>query len=51
MNFGMMNGANFMGTSTGMAFGGLTMFVWLALLLGLIVLVARWLGNGRSGTH
>jgi len=50
MNFAMMNGANFMGTWTGMAFGGLTMLVWLALLLGLIVLAARWLGSRRSGT-
>jgi len=51
MNYAMMHGANVMGTWTGMAFGGLTMFVWLAVLLGLIVLAARWFGNNRSGTH
>ena len=51
MNFAMMKGTEFMGAWTGMTFAGLTMFVWLALLLGLIFLVARWLGNNRSGTH
>ncbi len=45
MNYGMMSGAGFMGSWGGMAFGGLMMFLWLALLVGLIVLVVRWLSG------
>ena len=43
MNAGMMSGAGYMGWG-GMAFGGLMIFLLLALLVGLIVLVVRWLG-------
>ena len=44
MNSGMMSGADYMGWG-GMAFGGLTMLLWFALFVGLIVLVVRWLGG------
>lgn len=53
MNYGMMSGAEHMGSWGGLVFGGLMMFVWLALLVGLIVLVVRWLGGtpGRDSSR
>lgn len=45
MNFGMMDGIGFMGGWGGMAFGGLMMIFWIALLVGIIVLIVRWIGG------
>ncbi len=45
MNYGMMDGMGFMGGWGGMAFGGLMMLFWFVLLVGLIVLIVRWLGG------
>ena len=48
MSYGMMDGAGFMsgwGGWGGMAFGGFMMLFWFALLVGLIVLIVRWLGG------
>ena len=50
MGFEMMNGWGYMGGWGGMAFGGIIMFFWLALLVGLIVVVVRWLG-GTADRH
>ena len=49
----MMNGAGYMGSWGGLAFGGPMMLLWLALLVGLVVLVARWLGAtpGRDSSR
>jgi putative membrane protein len=44
MSSGLMSGAGYMGWG-GVAFSGLMMFLWLGLLVGLIVLVVRWLGG------
>ena len=44
MSYGMMDGWGYMGWGD-MAFGGLMMLFWFALLVGLIVLVVRWLGG------
>ena len=44
MSYGMMDGWGYMGWG-GMAFGGLMMLFWFALLVGLIVLIVRWLGG------
>lgn len=41
MNYGYMDSFGW----GGMAFGGLAMVFWLALMVGLIVLVVRWLGG------
>jgi len=43
MNYEAMDAAGFMGGWGGMAFGGLLMVFWLALIIGLIVLLVRWL--------
>ncbi len=45
MNYGTMDGMAPMGGWGGMAFGGLMMLFCVALLVGLIVLIARWLGG------
>jgi len=45
VNYGMMDGMGHMGGWGGMAFGGLMMLLWFALLIGLIVLIVRWLGG------
>ena len=45
MNYGMMYGTGFMDGWGGMAFGGLMMVFWFVLLVGLIVLLVRWLGG------
>ena len=44
MSSGLMSGAGYMGWG-GVAFSGLMMFLWLALLVGLIALIVRWLGG------
>jgi len=41
----MMDGWGYMGGWGGMFFGGLMMLFWFALLIGLIVLIVRWLGG------
>jgi len=52
MGSGMMDGMGYMGGWGwgGMAFGGLMMVLWFVLIVGLIVLVVRWIGGtiGRS---
>lgn len=45
MNYEMMGSTANMYGWGGMAFGGLMMLFWVALLVGLIVLFARWLGG------
>ena len=50
MSFELMNGWGPMGGWGGMAFGGITMLFWLALLVGLIVVIVRWLG-GTPGRY
>ena len=45
MQYGMMG---FMGGWGGMAFGGLMMIFWLVLLVGLVVLVVKWLGGAAK---
>ena len=49
MNYGMMDSWGW----GGMAFGGLMMLFWFALLVGLIVLIVRWLGGspGRNASR
>lgn len=46
MYFGMMDGSGFMGGWVGMAFGGIMMILWFALIIALIILVVRWIGGG-----
>ena len=50
MNYGMMGGAGNMSGWGGMALGGLTMLLWFALLVGLIVLIVKWV-SGLSGRN
>tara|TARA_R110002096_G_scaffold105704_2_gene232475 strand:- start:285 stop:539 length:255 start_codon:yes stop_codon:yes gene_type:complete len=45
MGYGMVDGWGYMGGWGGMVFGGLMMLFWFALLIGLIVLIVRWLGG------
>ena len=45
MNYGMMSDAGYAGCWSGMAFGGVMMLFWFALLVGLIVLIVRWIGG------
>ena len=50
MNYGMMGGAGSLGCWGGALGGGLMMLLWIVLLVGLIVLIVRWLG-GSSGRN
>jgi putative membrane protein len=45
MTYEFMEGWGNMGAWGGMAFGGLMMLFWFALLVGLIVLIVKWLGG------
>jgi hypothetical protein len=45
MNYGMMNGTEFVGGWCGTAIGGLTMLLSFALIVGLIVLVIKALAR------
>lgn len=45
MTYEMMSGAGYLWGWAGMAFGGLMMIFWIALFVGLIVLLVRWLGG------
>ncbi len=50
MGFGMMDGSGFMSGWGwgGMAFGGIMMILWFALIIALIVFLFRWLsGSSR----
>jgi putative membrane protein len=47
MSYGMMDGWGYMGWG-GMAFGGLMMLLWFALLIGLIVIIVRWIGGSSK---
>jgi len=56
MAYGMMSGMGHMvgwgawGAWAGMAFGGLMMLLWLALIVTLIVALVRWLGGATRRT-
>jgi len=50
MDLGMMNGGNMMMGWGGMAFGGLMMILWFALIVGLIIFLVRWI-SGASGRN
>jgi len=48
MGYGMMDGSNMMMGWGGMAFGGLMMILWFALIIAVIVVLVRWI-SGSSG--
>ncbi len=51
MGFGIMDGSGFMSGWGwgGMAFGGIMMVLWVALIIALIVFLFRWI-SGSSGS-